>query len=47
MQNPAVSVKDGDLLARLKAHDEHALAELADEYGSKIYQLAYRYLRNK
>ena len=35
------------LLARLKAGDERAVAELADAYSSKIYQLAFRYLRNK
>src|SRR3954451_21545270 len=36
-----------DLLARLQAGDERALAELSKEYGSKIHQLAFRYLRNK
>lgn len=35
------------LLARLQTGDERALADLADTYGSKIYQLAFRYLRNK
>src|ERR1700731_1810509 len=35
------------LLARLQAGDERAGADLAAEYGSKIYQLAFRYLRNK
>src|SRR2546426_4997972 len=35
------------LLARLQAKDERAVAELADNYGAKIYQLAFRYLRNK
>ncbi len=35
------------LLARLKAGDEQAVAELAKQYGSKIYQLAFRYLKNK
>jgi RNA polymerase sigma-70 factor, ECF subfamily len=35
------------LLARLQGGDERALAELADTYGSKVYQLAFRYLRNK
>src|SRR5262245_3524567 len=38
---------DAVLLARLKAGDERALGDLADEYGGKIYQLAFRYLRNK
>src|SRR5262250_3969802 len=39
--------KDKELLERLQRGDEHALAELADSYGSKIYQLAFLYLRNK
>ena len=39
--------KDAILLARLQAGDEHAVRELADAYSSKIYQLAFRYLRNK
>ena len=39
--------KDTALLARLQTGDELALAELADAYSSKIYQLAFRYLRNK
>jgi len=38
---------DQALLARLQAGDERALAELADAYSSRIYQLAFRYLRNK
>jgi RNA polymerase sigma-70 factor, ECF subfamily len=36
-----------DLLARLQAGEESALADLAETYSSKIYQLAFRYLRNK
>jgi len=43
----SVSVGRDDLLARLKAGDEQALGDLADEYGTRIYQLAFRYLRNK
>src|SRR4051812_49372157 len=39
--------QEQDLLARLQAGDERALAELASTYGSKIYQLAFRYLKNK
>jgi RNA polymerase sigma-70 factor (ECF subfamily) len=35
------------LLSRLQAGDEQALSDLADEFGTKIYQLAFRYLRNK
>src|SRR5262245_38563701 len=35
------------LLARLQAGDEQALAELADAYRNKIYQLAFRYLRSR
>ena len=39
--------RQDELLERLKAGDEQAMAELADTYSSKIYQLAFRYLRNK
>ena len=35
-----------DLLKRLQQGDERALADLAAQYGAKIYQLAFRYLRN-
>src|SRR5580765_2353406 len=38
---------DEELLARLKAGDENAIRDVAEMYGSKIYQLAFRYLRNK
>jgi len=36
-----------NLLERLQRGDEQALADLVDTYGAKIYQLAFRYLRNK
>src|SRR5579862_9856367 len=39
--------KDEVLLSRLKAGEEGALGELIDAYGTKVYQLAFRYLRNK
>jgi RNA polymerase sigma-70 factor, ECF subfamily len=39
--------KDDALLSRLKSGDEGALGDLIDAYGTKIYQLAFRYLRNK
>jgi RNA polymerase sigma-70 factor (ECF subfamily) len=35
-----------ELLKRLQLGDEHALSELSSLYGTKIYQLAFRYLRN-
>ena len=38
---------ENELLERLKSGDESAMAELASTYSSKIYQLAFRYLRNK
>jgi RNA polymerase sigma-70 factor (ECF subfamily) len=38
---------DTELLARLKSGDESAIRDVAETYGSKIYQLAFRYLRNK
>src|SRR5581483_7475034 len=39
--------RQDELLERLKQGDEGAMAELAQTYSSKIYQLAFRYLRNK
>jgi RNA polymerase sigma-70 factor (ECF subfamily) len=36
-----------ELLARLKAGEPDALGHLADAFGGKIYQLAFRYLRNR
>jgi len=39
--------KDRELLIRLQTGDERAIAELERAYGAKIYQLAFRYLRNK
>ncbi|HYM25257.1 MAG TPA: sigma-70 family RNA polymerase sigma factor [Vicinamibacterales bacterium] len=36
-----------NLLERLQRGDEHALEDVATAFGSKIYQLAFRYLRNK
>ena len=39
--------RDDDLLERLQAGEDLALNELAEMYSSKIYQLAFRYLRNK
>jgi len=38
---------DNELLARLQAGDPDALGDLADSFGGKIYQLAFRYLRNR
>ena len=35
-----------ELLNRLQLGDERALSELSTLYGAKIYQLAFRYLRN-
>ena len=38
---------DSVLLARLQAGDETAFGDLADLHSAKIYQLAFRYLRNR
>jgi len=38
---------DEELLTRLKSGDENGIRDVAEMYGSKIYQLAFRYLRNK
>jgi len=36
-----------NLVDRLKAHDPAAVSDLSDTYGSKIFQLAFRYLKNR
>lgn len=36
-----------DLLERLKARDASAVTDLSVSYGAKIYQLAFRYLKNR
>lgn len=36
-----------NLIERLRAHDPAAVSDLSDSYGAKIYQLAFRYLRNR
>ncbi len=41
------SQADSTLLSRLKARDETALDDLINAYGSKVFQLAFRYLHNK
>ncbi len=38
---------ESNLIDRLKAHDERAVADLSASYGGKIYQLAFRYLKNR
>jgi RNA polymerase sigma-70 factor, ECF subfamily len=38
---------DPELLSRLQAGDPDALGDLADAFGARIYQLAFRYLRNR
>ena len=39
--------EDNALLHRLQAGDELAVGELVDTYGQRIYQLAFRYMRNR
>jgi RNA polymerase sigma-70 factor (ECF subfamily) len=36
-----------ELVERLKAHDATAVSDLSAAYGAKIYQLAFRYLKNR
>ena len=36
-----------NLVERLKARDATAVADLSNSYGAKIFQLAFRYLRNR
>src|SRR5690349_17948880 len=40
-------VNTRDLVERLRAHDPTAVADLSESYGAKIYQLAFRYLKNR
>jgi len=40
-------MQTNNLLERLRAHDPSAVADLSASYGSKIYQLAFRYLKNR
>jgi RNA polymerase sigma-70 factor (ECF subfamily) len=47
MQDPELIPNTENLLARLQSGEEQALSDLSDAYGSKIHQLAFRYLRNK
>jgi RNA polymerase sigma-70 factor, ECF subfamily len=47
MQDPEIIPSTDTLLARLQSGEEQALSDLSAIYGSKIYQLAFRYLRNK
>jgi len=35
------------IVERLRAQDPTAVADLSESYGAKIYQLAFRYLRNR
>lgn len=36
-----------ELVERLRARDESAVTELANRYGSRIFQLALRYMKNR
>ena len=36
-----------NLVERLRTHDPAAVNDLSSEYGAKIYQLAFRYLKNR
>lgn len=38
---------DRDLIRRLQSGDDTAVHELADRYGSRIFQLAMRYMKNR
>jgi RNA polymerase sigma-70 factor (ECF subfamily) len=41
------SSEDLKLVERLRAGDQSAVADLADAYGSKIHQLAFRHMKNR
>jgi RNA polymerase sigma-70 factor, ECF subfamily len=38
---------DKELVERLQHGDQEAMRELAEQYGSRIYQLAFRYMKNR
>jgi RNA polymerase sigma-70 factor, ECF subfamily len=38
---------DRELIERLRHGDEEAMRELAEQYGSRIYQLAFRYMKSR
>jgi len=39
--------QDYQLVARLQAGEEQALRDLADRYGARIFQLAFRHMKNR
>jgi RNA polymerase sigma-70 factor (ECF subfamily) len=39
--------QDRQLIARLRAGDDTAVQDLADRYGARIYQLAFRHMKNR
>jgi RNA polymerase sigma-70 factor, ECF subfamily len=41
------TVQERRLIARLRSRDDAAVQELADRYGSRIFQLAMRHMRNR
>ena len=41
------SVAEQDMVLRMQAGDGSAVADLSSLYGQKIYQLAFRYMRNR
>ncbi len=41
------SVAEQDMVQRMQAGDGSAVADLSSLYGQKIYQLAFRYMRNR
>jgi RNA polymerase sigma-70 factor (ECF subfamily) len=41
------SSQEQALIERLRTGDQLAVAELASDYGPKVYQLAFRYLKNR
>src|SRR4029453_7566429 len=43
----AANAIDQDLVEQLRNHDQQAVTDLVVTYRPKVYQLAFRYLRNK
>jgi len=45
--NPFKPSTDAELVRRLRAGDERAVADLARAHGARVYQMAFRYLKNQ
>jgi RNA polymerase sigma-70 factor, ECF subfamily len=47
MSRPMPMTNDAALVERLRAGDSSAVTDLSQRYGAKIFQLAFRYMKNR